>query len=126
LQATPIDVAPILEEKLFDNLDTVIMTSATLAVQGNFDFAQRRLGIKHTRTLVVPSHFDFQKQSLLYVPQHLPDPRSPAFTAAAAGEITRILVHSRGRAFVLFTSYQQMHQVYDRVSLDIDYPTLLQ
>src|ERR1051326_1191941 len=99
LQATPIDVAQILEEKLFDNLDTVIMTSATLAVQGNFDFAQRRLGIKHARTLVVPSHFDFRKQSLLYVPQHLPDPRSPAFTAAAAGEITRILVHSRGRAF---------------------------
>jgi ATP-dependent DNA helicase DinG len=126
LQATPIDVAPILEEKLFDTLDTVIMTSATLAVQGNFDFAQRRLGVKHARSQVVPSHFDFQKQSLLYVPQHLSDPRSPAFTAGAADEVTRILLHSRGRAFVLFTSYQQMRLVYDRVSLDIDYPTLLQ
>ena len=47
------------------------------------------------RSLVVPSHFDYQKQALLYVPQHLPDPRSPAFTGAAADEIIRILTHSQ-------------------------------
>jgi ATP-dependent DNA helicase DinG len=126
LQATPIDVSSILEEKLFDALDTVILTSATLAVGETFEFAERRLGIRHTRTLVVPSHFEYAKQALLYVPQHLPDPRSPAFPSAAAAEITRILRHSRGRAFVLFTSYQQMRMVYDRVSLEIDYPTLMQ
>jgi ATP-dependent DNA helicase DinG len=126
LQATPIDVSSILEEKLFDALDTVILTSATLAVGETFEFAERRLGIRHTRSLVVPSHFDYQKQALLYVPQHLPDPRSPAFPRAAAEEIARILRHSKGRAFVLFTSYQQMRMVYDRVSLEIDYPTLMQ
>ena len=126
LQATPIDVSSILEEKLFDKLDTVILTSATLAVGETFEFAERRLGIRHTRSLVVPSHFEYAKQALLYVPQHLPDPRSPAFPRSAAEEITRILRHSRGRAFVLFTSYQQMRMVYDRVSLEIDYPTLLQ
>ncbi len=126
LQATPIDVSSLLEEKLFDKLDTVILTSATLAVGETFEFAERRLGIRHTRSLVVPSHFEYAKQALLYVPQHLPDPRSPAFTRAAAEEVTRILRHTRGRAFVLFTSYQQMRLVYDRVSLDIDYPTLMQ
>ena len=126
LQATPIDVSSILEEKLFDSLDTVILTSATLAVGETFEFTERRLGIRHTRSLVVPSHFEYAKQALLYVPQHLPDPRSPAFPGAAAAEITRILRHSRGRAFVLFTSYQQMRMVYDRVSLEIDYPTLMQ
>jgi ATP-dependent DNA helicase DinG len=126
LQATPIDVSSILEEKLFDKLDTVILTSATLAVGETFEFAERRLGIRHTRSLVVPSHFEYAKQALLYVPQHLPDPRSPAFPRSAAEEITRILRHSRGRAFVLFTSYQQMRMVYDRVSLEIDYPTLMQ
>ncbi len=126
LQATPIDVSSILEEKLFDSLDTVILTSATLAVGETFEFTERRLGIRHTRSLVVPSHFEYAKQALLYVPQHLPDPRSPAFPGAAADEITRILRHSRGRAFVLFTSYQQMRMVYDRVSLEIDYPTLMQ
>jgi len=126
LQATPIDVSSLLEDKLFDKLDTVVLTSATLAVGGTFEFAERRLGIRHARSLVVPSHFDYGKQALMYVPQQLPDPRSPAFTKAAAEEITRILSHSQGRAFVLFTSYQQMRQVYDRVSLEIDYPTLMQ
>jgi ATP-dependent DNA helicase DinG len=126
LQATPIDVSSILEEKLFDSLDTVILTSATLAVGETFEFTERRLGIRHTRSLVVPSHFEYARQALLYVPQHLPDPRSPAFPGAAAAEITRILRHSKGRAFVLFTSYQQMRMVYDRVSLEIDYPTLMQ
>jgi ATP-dependent DNA helicase DinG len=126
LQSTPIDVSSILEEKLFDKLDTVILTSATLAVGGNFEFTEQRLGIRHTRSLVVPSHFEYRKQALLYVAQHLPDPRTPAFPKSASEEVTRILRHSRGRAFVLFTSYQQMRLVYDRVSLDIDYPTLLQ
>lgn len=126
LQATPIDVSSLLEEKLFDSIGTVVLTSATLAVGETFEFAERRLGIRHSRSLVVPSHFEYAKQALLYVPQHLPDPRSPAFTRSAAEEITRILRHSRGRAFVLFTSYQQMRLVYDRVSLEIDYPTLMQ
>jgi ATP-dependent DNA helicase DinG len=126
LQATPIDVSSILREKLFDKLDTVVLTSATLAVGGTFDFAGKRLGIEHARTLVVLSHFEYEKQALLYVPQHMPDPRSPAFPRAGADEIVRLLKHSRGRAFVLFTSYQQMRMVYDRVSLEIEYPTLLQ
>ena len=126
LQATPIDVSSLLAERLFDELETVILTSATLAVAESFEFAQKRLGIRAARTQIVPSHFDYQRQALLYVPQHLPDPRSPAFTKAASEEITKILAHSRGRAFVLFTSYQQMRMVYDRVSFEIEYPTLLQ
>jgi ATP-dependent DNA helicase DinG len=126
LQATPIDVSPMLAERLFDVVDTVVLTSATLAVAGTFDFAQKRLGLKSARSLVVPGHFDYRNQALLYVPQHLPDPRDPAFTKAASEEIARILNHSRGRAFVLFTSYQQMRLVYDRISFEIEYPTLMQ
>jgi ATP-dependent DNA helicase DinG len=126
LQATPIDVASILEQRLFDSIDTVVLTSATLAVGGKFDYVQGRLGLRNARTMLVPSHFDYESQALLYVPQHMPDPRSPAFSRAAAEEIIRILRHSQGRAFVLFTSYQQMRLVYDRVSLEIEYDTLLQ
>ncbi|MEO7143909.1 MAG: ATP-dependent DNA helicase, partial [Bryobacteraceae bacterium] len=126
LQATPIDVSARLSEGLFHTVDTVVLTSATLAVAGSFEFAQKRLGLEAGRTLLVPSHFDYAKQALLYVPQNLPDPRSPAFTAAAADEITQLLRHSRGRAFVLFTSHQQMRLIYDRVSLEIEYETLLQ
>ena len=126
LQATPIDVSKLLDERLFDKVDTVVLTSATLAVAGDFEFAKTRLGLRNPRTLVVPSHFDYSKQALLYVPQTLPDPRSPAFTAAAAREIVEILTLSRGRAFVLFTSYQQMRLIYDRVSLEIPWQTLMQ
>lgn len=126
LQATPVNVAPILDSALFDRVSSVILTSATLAVSGSFDFTAQRLGLRSARTLIVESPFDYQHQALLYVPQHLPDPRSPAFTAAAAEEIVRILSLSQGRAFVLFTSYGQMRQVYDRVSLEIPYQTLLQ
>jgi ATP-dependent DNA helicase DinG len=126
LQATPIDVSAILAERLFDKIDTVVLTSATLAVAGAFDFAKTRLGLPYARTLVVPGHFDYQKQALLYVPQHLPDPRDPAFTKLAAEEIVQLLELSRGRAFVLFTSYQQMRLIYDRVSLAVEFPTLMQ
>jgi len=126
LQATPIDVSPILSERLFHKVDSVILTSATLAVAGGFDYTEKRLGLAGARGLVVPSHFDYRKQTLLYVPQHLPEPRNPAFSKAAGEEVTRILEYSRGRAFVLFTSYQQMRLVYEKVSFDIEYPTLLQ
>ena len=126
LQATPIDVSAHLAEKLFRTVDSVILTSATLAVAGKFEFTESRLGLKHARTLTVDGQFDYQKQALLYVPQHLPDPRSPVFSRAAAEEIVKILNHSRGRAFVLFTSYQQMRVVHDLVSMEIAYPTLLQ
>ena len=126
LQATPIDVSQLLEKRLFDEIGTVVLTSATLAVSGGYEYVKRRLGLRHTRELIVPGHFDYPEQALLYVPQHLPDVRTPAFTAAAAVEIAKLLRHSRGRAFVLFTSYSQMRQIYDLVAFEIDHPTLLQ
>jgi ATP-dependent DNA helicase DinG len=126
LQATPIEVADIVSERLFSKVDTVVLTSATLAVAGGFEYVEKRLGVGNARSLIVPGHFDYQKQALFYVPQHMPEPRNPAFTKEAAEEVMRILKHSRGRAFVLFTSYQQMRLVYDAVSLDLEYPTLLQ
>ena len=126
LQATPIDVSAILKEKLFEVVDTVTLTSATLAVAGSFDYLKRRLGLAHARTLMVPGYFDFSKQALLYVPQHLPDPRDRDFARQAAEEVVGILRASRGRAFVLFTSYQQMRVIHDLVSLRLEFPILLQ
>jgi ATP-dependent DNA helicase DinG len=126
LQATPIDVSKVLYERLFNVIDTVVLTSATLAVGGTFDFAEKRLGLESARSLIAPSNFDYQKQALLYVPQNLPDPRDAAFTKFAAEEVVRLLNLSRGRAFVLFTSYQQMRLLYDRISFEIEYPTLIQ
>lgn len=126
LQATPIDVSAILAERLFDKVSSVILTSATLTVAGSFDYVRKRLGVPHGRTLAVSSQFDYYEQALLYVPQHLPDPRSPEFFGAAVQEVVRLLRLTEGRAFVLFTSNQQMRLFYDRISLELDFPTLLQ
>jgi ATP-dependent DNA helicase DinG len=89
-------------------------------VAGSFDYARQRLGAGHCRTLVVPGHFDYSRQAMLYVPQHLPDPRSPGFLKPASEEVLRLLRVSRGRAFVLFTSYQQMRLMHDRIAYDLD------
>src|SRR5581483_7111284 len=126
LQATPIDVSPILRSFLFDRLSTAVLTSATLAVGGGFDYIRSRVGLEHARELVVRSHFDYRNQALLYVPPDLPDPRTPQFTAKAADRIRNLLEITRGRAFCLFTSYAQMREVYHRLLGELEYPMLLQ
>jgi len=126
LQATPIDVAPILKACLFDKLECAVLTSATLAVGGGFEYMRRRLGLDHTREVVLPSHFDYENQALFYVPPDLPDPRTPQFAEKAADRIRGLLEITRGRAFVLFTSYAQMNDVYQRLLGEIEYPMLLQ
>jgi len=126
MQATPIDVSTLLRERLFQQVETVILTSATLAVGGTFDFLKRRLGIQNAKERVLDSHFDYAHQSLLYTPMHLPDPRQPDFARQAAEEIVKLLKTTRGRAFVLFTSHAQMRDVYERVRPHLRYPLLIQ
>ena len=113
LQATPIDVAETLATRLMDKVQNVILTSATLTVNGEFEYAQSRLGLPEARTLAIDSPYDYPKQVLFYVPRQLPDPRQPSFLREATDEIERILEASSGRAFVLFTSYQQMRQAHE-------------
>ncbi len=126
LQATPIDVSEPLAANLFDKVESVILTSATLTVSGEFTYAKGRLGLAQARTLNVESQYNYAHQVLLYVPPHLPDPRQPQFTALAATEIVKLVEASRGRAFILFTSYGQMRQAFDRVKSQLSYPLLLQ
>jgi len=126
LQATPIDVGPILRECLWSKLECAVLTSATLAVGGGFEYIRQRLGMEHARESVLPSHFDYESQALFYVPPDLPDPRTPQFTAIAAERIRKLLEITRGRAFVLFTSYAQMNQIYQQLLGFLDYPMLRQ
>ncbi|MBV8552039.1 MAG: DEAD/DEAH box helicase [Acidobacteriaceae bacterium] len=126
LQTTPIDVSQVLAANLFGRVETVVLTSATLAVAGQFDYALGRLGLEHARTLRVESPYDYQKQVVLYVPPHLPDPRRADFTRRAAHEIEQVIQASSGRAFVLFTSYHQMRQTYELLRDRLEYPLLIQ
>jgi len=126
LTATPIDVSAILRERLFAQFDTVILTSATLAVGRKFDFLRQRLGVEMALEKVLDSEFDFQGQAILYIPTGIPDVRDPGFINKAAQEVMRILEVTRGRAFCLFTSYNQMREIYERVRPRVPFPTLLQ
>ena len=125
VQATPIDVSELLFELVFDQIPTVVLTSATLTVQGGFEHIRKRLGLSEARELVVPSHFNYGEQALLYLPPEMPDPRDPEFPEAAARCIQRVLEISKGRAFCLFTSYSQMRDLYERLMPVLDYPILL-
>ena len=125
LQATPIDVSELLHELVFDQIPTVILTSATLTVQGGFEHIRKRLSLSEARELVVPSHFRYGEQALLYLPPEMPDPRASEFPEAAARCIQRVLEISRGRAFCLFTSYSQMRDLYERLLPVLDFPILL-
>jgi ATP-dependent DNA helicase DinG len=126
LQATPIDVGPILRECLWSKLECAVLTSATLAVGGGFEYIRQRLGFEHARESVLPSHFDYENQALFYVPPDLPDARTPQFAALAAERIRKLLEITRGRAFVLFTSYAQMNDIYQRLLGELEFPMLRQ
>ena len=126
LRASPIDIAPLLEERLFAQVESAILTSATLSTGGDFSFIKSRLGLGAADGLVIPSHFDFARQAILYVPRELPEPREEGWVRAASRELERILEASRGRAFVLFTSYAQMKQVYYTLESRLRFPMLLQ
>ncbi len=128
LRASPIDVGGLLQDKLFDCTETVVLTSATLASAGNFAFIRDRLGLASDKTdeLQAASSFDYANQAVLYLPKSLPDPRSPQWLERAVEEIVSLLDITEGRAFVLSTSTSGMRALYERVSTRIDFPCFVQ
>jgi ATP-dependent DNA helicase DinG len=121
LNSAPLDLSAVLRETVFEQVPTVVLTSATLATQGNFRFMRQRLGLSqefaeqvNVAEAIYPSPFDFQRQSLLVVPLDLPlpagdrDPRHDEATVRATIEHARI---SDGGLFVLFTSYRALRHV---------------
>ncbi|MGE3733500.1 MAG: ATP-dependent DNA helicase [Blastocatellales bacterium] len=141
LQSTPIEMSGILNDRLFSRnepasdeaeterqfkIESVVMTSATLTTAGSFKFMRQRLGIDRATELIAESNYDYRKQSLLYLPPKMPDPRDAGFAEAAAEEIVKILNASHGRAFVLCTSNSQMKALRDLVEYRIEFPVLMQ
>jgi ATP-dependent DNA helicase DinG len=128
LRASPIDVSALLQEKLFEKTETVVLTSATLSANGKFDFIKDRLGLEpeKTESLQAPSAFNYEKQAIIYIPKAMPDPRAPEYNQMAAAEIVKILGISQGHAFVLCTSNFSMNTLYELVSMRVNYPCLVQ
>jgi ATP-dependent DNA helicase DinG len=126
LRASPVDVSDIIREVVLDRMSGTVLTSATLAVDRSFDYIKTRLGIRRARELCLQSEFDYARQAILFLPKGLPEPRSPQFAQAAARQIIEILRRSRGRAFVLFTSYANLREVEAIASAELEYPILVQ
>jgi ATP-dependent DNA helicase DinG len=126
LRASPIDVSEIIRDLLLDRMQGTVLTSATLTVDGTFDYVRNRLGIAQAEEVRLPSEFDYQTQALLYLPPRMPDPRSPEFTMAAGRQVVELLKRSQGRAFVLFTSYASLRAVQAIAEMALDYPMLVQ
>jgi ATP-dependent DNA helicase DinG len=126
LRASPIDVSGLLQDKLFEKVPTVVLTSATLSSAGNFNFIRERLGLDEAEEMIAESIFDFENQAVLYLPPQMPDPRSPQWASAAAAEVVKIVNATEGRAFVLSTSLSGMNDLYDRVAPELDYPCFVQ
>lgn len=128
LRASAIDVSNLLQDKLFEKKETVILTSATLSSGSNFEFIKQRLGLTADKTddLMAASSFDYKSQAVVYLPPRMPDPRAAEWSQAAAGEIVKLLNITEGRAFVLSTSFAGMKALYERVSNQVDYPCFLQ
>jgi ATP-dependent DNA helicase DinG len=126
LRASPIDVSAIIRDVLLDKMRTTVLTSATLTVDGAFDYIRDRLGITQAEQVRLPSEFDFTEQAILYLPQRMPDPRAADFPLAAGREVIEILRRTEGRAFVLFTSYASLRAVQAIAEMALDYPIFSQ
>lgn len=117
LVATPLDVGPILAERLFSQVESAVFTSATMTVRGEFGFFRKEVGLtgldEPPIELIFDSPFDFSRQALLAVPCDLPQPQDPGFVDTAARAIMDVVLASKGRAFVLFTSMDMLHRTHE-------------
>lgn len=126
LHASPLDVSEILRERLFQKDHAAILTSATLSTQGSFQFVKERLGIDDSDEMILETAFSYENQALIYLPKHLPNPSSSRFSTEISEEIIRILEVSRGRAFLLFTSWRMLEAVYENIAPRLPFRLLKQ
>ncbi|HOP80481.1 MAG TPA: ATP-dependent DNA helicase, partial [Armatimonadota bacterium] len=128
LHLTPVDVSSALEGSLWCRKDSVILTSATLANSGGFNYIRSRLGVPEDAIqMVLGSPFNYKEQSLLYVPKDLDFPSEKwTYAEAVSKRIEQLVTASGGRAFLLFTSYRMLNAVYDNLKGRLPYKLLKQ
>ncbi len=125
--ASPVEIGPLMAERLWGRRGAVVMTSATLSSGGNFEFIRHRLGVPaEAHELTLPSPFDFASQAGLYVPRRMPEPRDARYLEAACDEIRRLVSITRGGAFVLCTSVRMMRALRDALRGAWTWPTSMQ
>lgn len=107
----PVETGPLLEEHVWGKEAAFILLSASLRVSGRFTYAKSRLGLADAKEATHSSPFDYAEQALIYIPEALPEPRSPAYQEALLAEMAALISASQGRAFVLFTSHKILERI---------------
>jgi DNA polymerase-3 subunit epsilon/ATP-dependent DNA helicase DinG len=100
----------VLRDDLFAPLRTVVLTSATITTDGTFDFVNERLGLERPVELIVPSPFDYERSTLLYLADDIPEPNAPGYNARLHETLIETCAATGGRALVLFTSHAALQQ----------------
>jgi ATP-dependent DNA helicase DinG len=126
VHCAPHEIAEFLRATLFSRTPSVILTSATLSSNGSFDFIRRTLGIDDAQELVATSPFDYARQARLFIAPAQINPKSADFARRAAPLIEECLDRTRGRAFVLFTSYARLREVHALLADRLAFPVRLQ
>ncbi|MBA3336564.1 MAG: DEAD/DEAH box helicase family protein, partial [Chloroflexia bacterium] len=120
LHAAPLAVDELLRDKLYDTLDTVILTSATITTDGSFDYVAERLGLSDADRVAVPSPFDYQRSTLLYIADDMPEPNQPGYQRRVQDALMGVCGASRGRALVLFTSHAALQATYKAIKRPLE------
>lgn len=120
LHSAPLHVGPLLKERLFDDKDCVVLTSATLRTSGSFHYIESRLGIEDALEVALDSPFDFKSAVLLYVPKDIPEPNEPHYQKTVEQAIVDLCQATEGRTMVLFTSNSQLHATYRAVQRPLE------
>ncbi|MGB2691452.1 MAG: helicase C-terminal domain-containing protein [Thermodesulfobacteriota bacterium] len=123
LGLSPLDISPTLKERLYSKCETVVMTSATMAVNSNFGFLKKGLGLEDEQRvdeLILPSPFNYEEQLLLAIPDDIPEPGNVGYAEAISGLIRDAAKASNGNALILFTSYTLLETVYRKIHQELE------
>lgn len=115
LTATPLNIAQKLSSVLFENLNRLVFASATIMANGNFEYFKKSLGLDEEECIecFIESPFDYEHQMSVYIPADIQDSENlNAFVTDASKFILEILKKTKGKAFILFTSYTMLNQIY--------------
>lgn len=115
MNGAPLDVSAMLRADVFNDLRTCVLTSATLSIDGSFDYIAERLGLDDATRLMLGSPFDHERSTMVYIPDDMPDPKHPNFQDALNESLIEVLRASGGRALILFTSHAALRATHSGI-----------
>ncbi|MEK7693760.1 MAG: helicase C-terminal domain-containing protein [Chloroflexota bacterium] len=125
LSSAPLSVAETLRAGLYGSKESVVLTSATLSTEDNFDYIKGRLGFEDSRELLLGSPFDYKRSTLMLAPSDMPEPDQQGYLAALQTAIIELVQASQGRALVLFTSHGGLRAAYQGIKRQLEEQEIL-